>query len=139
MKTSIKGRYLVILIVIVLANIGDCFHRKKERLARKEKKRLERLVLKAKRENELLQQFNITQVNDELEQKILEEEELLKRALKQTDLSLSMQGDQGVPGLAGIRGPPGPEGRPVSEIECTANLCYLLSIVKTIQFNIWVY
>lgn len=113
MKISIKGQSLVIMLVVILAHIGDCFHRKKERLARKEKKRLERLALKAKREQEFFQQLNMTTANDKLEQKIIEEEELLKYALKKKDLSLTMQGDQGVPGVPGIRGPPGPEGRPV--------------------------
>jgi hypothetical protein len=55
----------------------------------------------------------LKRIETSLEKKSVLEEKSLEKELKNTELSLSMQGDQGVPGLPGIRGPSGTDGRPV--------------------------
>lgn len=120
MKFSIRGQSLVFVIAIFCFNYCECFHKREERLARKQKLRLERkqksklqrLELKAKKHKELEQQLN--QTVGKLEEKLVLKEKSLEKYLKDSELSLSMQGDQGTPGLPGIRGPSGPDGRPVS-------------------------
>lgn len=112
MKLSIANRSLLVIVIIVLiVNYGDCFHRRKERLAEKEKKRQERVAFQADEKQKDLEILKRTETS--LEKKLVLEEKSLQKELKNIELSLSMQGDQGVPGLPGIRGPSGTDGRPV--------------------------
>ena len=128
MKCSIANVSLLVFLIIMLSvNYGDCFHRRKERLAEREKARQERLALQAAKKQKDLEKLKRTETS--LEKKSVLEDKSLEKELKNTELSLSMQGDQGVPGLPGIRGPSGTDGRPVRNNYNTVYFWTLLSIV----------